>query len=151
MSTVKLSRRGADSKWISEAEADGRRAQSIRDRRQRGRRNQPDADVTLLAAEPYPLYNRVALPIFLKGKVQEKNVMMRTPEIHEQRGVKLHLETWVKAVCLEERTVVTDTGREYPFDCLLIATGGTPRELEVPGSHLHGVYQFQTLDDTKAL
>src|SRR5438105_1213703 len=115
------------------------------------RKNQPEADVTLLAGEPYPLYNRVALPIFLKGRVQEKNVMMRTEEAHVQRGVKLRLGTWVDSLCAGEQTVTTTTGEEIPYDRLLIATGGTPRPLGVPGEDLHGVYQFQTLDDTKAL
>lgn len=115
------------------------------------RRHQPEADVTLIGAEPYPLYNRVALPIFLKGRVQERNVMMRTREVTEQRGVKLLLDTWVTDVCLDEKVVQTDDGAQYPFDRLLIATGGTPRPLGILGEHLHGVYQFQTLDDTKAL
>src|SRR5579864_4090913 len=115
------------------------------------RKHKPDADVTLIAGEPYPLYNRVALPIFLKGRVQERNVMMRTPEAAEQRGVKLLLETWVTGVCPRDRVVHTGDGSEYPYDRLLIATGGTPRTLELPGADLDGVYQFQTLDDTKAL
>jgi NAD(P)H-nitrite reductase large subunit len=115
------------------------------------RKNDPDADVTLIAGENYPLYNRVALPIFLKGKVQVRNVMMRTPEIHEQRGVRLLLDTWVRDVCGEERCVRTEDGREYPYDRLLLATGGTPRLLGIPGEDLHGVYAFQTLDDTKAI
>ncbi|HEX8919222.1 MAG TPA: FAD-dependent oxidoreductase, partial [Chloroflexota bacterium] len=115
------------------------------------RRHEPDADVTLIAGEPYPLYNRVALPIFLKGRVQERNVMMRTVQAHEQRGVKLLLDTWADAICANERTVILSSGVELPWDRLLIATGGTPRELEVPGAHMDGVYQFQTLDDTKSL
>jgi NAD(P)H-nitrite reductase large subunit len=115
------------------------------------RKNSPAADVTLLAGEPYPLYNRVALPIFLKGRVQERNVMMRTREVQEARGVKLELDTWVSGICLEERTVATADGSELPFDRLLIATGGVPNPLELPGAQLHGVYQFQTLDDTKDL
>jgi NAD(P)H-nitrite reductase large subunit len=115
------------------------------------RKHMADADVTLVAGESYPLYNRVALPIFLKGKVQERNVMMRTREIHEARGVKLLLGRWAVHVCMEDRTVILDGGDELPFDRLLIATGGTPRSLDVPGASLHGVYQFQTLDDTKAL
>lgn len=115
------------------------------------RKNAPEARVTLIAGEPYPLYNRVALPIFLKGRVQEKNVMMRTVEVHEHRGVDLRLETWVTAISTEDRTVTLDSGEELPYDRLLIATGGIPRPLGVPGSDLHAVYQFQTLDDTKAL
>lgn len=115
------------------------------------RKNMPDAEVTLIAGEPYPLYNRVALPIFLKGKVQEKNVMMRTREVEEQRGVKMLLDTWVTCVCTREQSVVTADGREHSYDRLLIATGGIPRPLEAKGADLHGVYQFQTLDDTKDL
>jgi NAD(P)H-nitrite reductase large subunit len=115
------------------------------------RKNQPEAHVTLIAGEPYPLYNRVALPIFLKGRVQEKNVMMRTQEIHEHRDVNLRLSTWVTAIDRDERTVTLDSGEELPYDRLLIATGGTPRALGLPGADLHAVYQFQTLDDTKDL
>ncbi len=115
------------------------------------RKNRPEAQVTLFGAEPYPLYNRVALPIFLKGKVQQKNVMMRSVDIHEQRGITLVLDTWVKQISAEDHTVTTDAGHEIPYDRLLLATGGTPRPLGVPGDQLEGVYEFQTLDDTKAL
>ncbi len=115
------------------------------------RKNDPESDVTLVAGEPYPLYNRVALPIFLRGRVQERNVMMRTAEVEEKRGVRLLLDTWIEAVDAKEKTVVTREGRELPYDRLLIATGGTPKPLALPGAGLHGVYQFQTLDDTKDL
>jgi NAD(P)H-nitrite reductase large subunit len=115
------------------------------------RKLQPDSDVALIAGEPYPLYNRVALPIFLKGRVKERNVMMRTAEIEEQRGVKMLLDTWVTAIDPEEQTVTLNGGKELPYDRLLIATGGMPRPLGVPGESLHGVYQFQTLDDTRDL
>jgi NAD(P)H-nitrite reductase large subunit len=112
------------------------------------RKNAPESEVTLIAGEPYPLYNRVALPIYLRGRVQEKNVMMRTVEVEEKRGVHLLLDTWVESVSADERTVTTVSGAELPYDRLLLATGGTPRQLPLPGADLHGVYQFQTLDDT---
>lgn len=115
------------------------------------RKHEPTADVCLIAGEPYPLYNRVALPIFLRGRVQEKNVMMRTAEVEEKRGVRLLLGTWVQSVHGDDKTVVTANGRELPYDRLLLATGGTPKRLPLPGAELHGVYQFQTLDDTKDL
>src|SRR5947209_8538074 len=115
------------------------------------RKLQADAEVTLIAGEPYALYNRVALPPYLKGRVQERNVMMRTPEVEEQRGVNLLLDTWATHVCPRDRVVQTNHGEELPFDRLLLATGGTPRPLDVPGGDLPGVYQFQTLDDTRTL
>jgi NAD(P)H-nitrite reductase large subunit len=115
------------------------------------RKNDPHARITLLALESYPLYNRVALPIFLKGKVQERNVMMRTAETHDLHDIELRLETVAVSVNAHEQTVLTTAGQELPYDRLLLATGGAPVPLGIPGDDLNGVYQFQTLDDTKQL
>ncbi len=115
------------------------------------RKNDPSCQITLFTAEPYPLYNRVSLPPFLKLQATEQKVLMRTVERHEQNRIDLRLETLVTHVCPEERTVITQTGEEFPYDALLIATGGTPNPLPVPGGDLHGVFNFQTLDDSKAI
>jgi NAD(P)H-nitrite reductase large subunit len=115
------------------------------------RKNDPDCQITLFAEEPYPLYNRVSLPPFLKLQATETKVLMRNRERHEQNRIDLRLETRVEHICPEERTVTTHSGEEVPYDALLIATGGRPNPIAVPGGHLHGVYNFQTLDDSKAI
>ena len=48
------------------------------------RKLDPTCQITLLAEEPYPLYNRVSLPPFLKLQAPESKVLMRTRERHEQ-------------------------------------------------------------------
>ena len=111
----------------------------------------PHSQVTLIAAEPYPLYNRVSLPHYLKGTVSEDKVFMRSVEQHAERGIRLQLETRVVSVQLDEHTVFTDRGEEIPFDKLLVATGGHPRLLPAPGADAEGVYYFQTLDDTRRM
>lgn len=116
------------------------------------RKQDPSSHVTLIAGEPYALYNRVSLPPFLKLQATEQKVMMRTPEQQEKLGIHLHLSTWVTGVNVEEKTVTTDVAGTFPYDKLLIATGGTPRASTVPGAkdcaHVH---YFQTLDDSKAI
>ena len=115
------------------------------------RKNDSACHITLCADEPYPLYNRVALPPFLKGQAAESKVLMRTREKHEQNRIDLRLETRVTGICVEEKTVTTHTGEELPYDALLIATGGRPNGLPVPGGGLHGVVNFQTLDESKQI
>ncbi|MER3449167.1 MAG: NAD(P)/FAD-dependent oxidoreductase [Chloroflexota bacterium] len=115
------------------------------------RRADPGGCVVLISEEPYPLYNRVALPRFLKGQVREEKVLMRTVEAHTKQGIKLLLETRVVGLNLEDRTVITEAGKELAFDRLLIASGGRPNRLNVPGAEAHGVFNFQTLDDAKAI
>lgn len=115
------------------------------------KKNEPSAQVTLIGKEPYPLYNRVALPRFLKGQVPESRVLMRSIEQHTEKGIDLMLETAVEKVNPEDKTVLLHTGKEMPYDRLLVAPGGRSRHLSVPGADAGGVYYFQTLDDTKTL
>ncbi len=104
----------------------------------------------MLAAEHLPLYNRVALPRFLKGQVRLERVMMRTAEQHQQKGIDLRLETRAVSVDVDARVVLTDHGDALPYDALLIASGGTPNPAPFPGPTT-AFYPFQTLPDTQAL
>ncbi len=46
-----------------------------------------ECSIVMLAAERHPLYNRVALPRFLRGQVREEKVLMRTVEDYQKRGL----------------------------------------------------------------
>ena len=111
-----------------------------------------ECSIVMLAAERHPLYNRVALPRFLRGQVREEKVLMRTVEDYQKRGLEIHFETWATEVDTAARVVRTNRGQEFPYDALLIATGGRPKPPPWPGSdEVAEVYGFQTLDDTKAI
>lgn len=115
------------------------------------RKNDPHGDVTLVTNEPYPLYNRVALPPFLRDEARREKVFLRTPEQHAERGITLLLETQIVRLHIEGRCVVAADGRELPYDSLLIATGGRPNALPVPGADVQGIFNFQYWDDAVAI
>ena len=116
------------------------------------RKNDPNCDIHLLTNEPYPLYNRVSLPRFLQGVIVEQRVMIRDFAWHEQRNITLVIETMVTQVNTEERVVVTDNGQKFPYDALLVATGGWANPLRVTGAEgTRHIYNFVTLDDTKSI
>ncbi|HYB02731.1 MAG TPA: FAD-dependent oxidoreductase [Ktedonobacteraceae bacterium] len=116
------------------------------------RKNDPNCSIHLLTNEPYPLYNRVSLPRFLQGVIVEQKVMIRDFAWHEQRNLALVTETMVTSVNTEERVVVTEDGKSYPYDALLVATGGWANPLRVPGAKgTQHIYNFVTLDDTKSI
>ena len=61
-------------------------------------------------------------------------------------------ETLVTSVNTDERVVLTDDGRNFPYDALLVATGGWANPLNVPGAQdTKHIYNFVTLDDTKTI
>ena len=116
------------------------------------RKNDPNCSIHLMTNEPYPLYNRVSLPRFLQGVIVEQKVMMRDFAWHEQRNITLVTGTMVTDVNTEERVVMTDNSQKYPYDALLVATGGWANPLRVPGAEGTGhIYNFVTLDDTKSI
>jgi NAD(P)H-nitrite reductase large subunit len=116
------------------------------------RKNDPNCSIYLLTNEPYPLYNRVSLPRFLQGVIQEHKVMIRDFAWHEQRNIQLVTGTFVTSIDTDERVVVADNGQHYPYDALLVATGGWANPLRVPGAQdTQHIYNFVTLDDTKTI
>src|SRR5579884_815962 len=115
------------------------------------RKIDPAASITLFTDEPYPLYNRIALPPLLRKQVTEQKVIIRNVEWHEKHNIDLRLNTRVERVIPEERCVVAD-GRSFPYDALLIATGGRPNKPTEPGgANARNVFNFQFMDDTKAI
>jgi NAD(P)H-nitrite reductase large subunit len=112
------------------------------------RKHDSSCEITLFGDEPYPLYNRISLPPMLRRQLPQEKVMMRTVAQHEEHRIDLKLSTRVERVNAEGKTVVAG-GHEYPYDALLIATGGRPNPMPSPGAQgASNLYNFQYLDDT---
>jgi NAD(P)H-nitrite reductase large subunit len=117
------------------------------------RKTDTEGEITLLTNEPYPLYNRVALPPFLRDEAKREKVFLRTPEQHAQKGIKLLVNTPIVALDTVERVATAADGQLFPYDRLLVATGGRPNPLPVPGAspELQGIFNFQYWDDAAAI
>jgi NAD(P)H-nitrite reductase large subunit len=115
------------------------------------RKHDPACEITLFGDEPYSLYNRISLPPMLRRQIPEAKVMIRSVAWHEEHRIDLRLRTHVERVVPQERVVEVD-GKTYPYDALLIATGGRPNPIGKPGSEgAANLFPFQYLDDTRAI
>lgn len=115
------------------------------------RKHDPACEITLFGDEPYTLYNRISLPPMLRRQIPEAKVMIRNVAWHEEHRIALRLSTRVERVVPEQRIVVAG-GASYPYDALLIATGGRPNPTGKPGAEGAGnLFPFQYLDDTRAI
>ena len=113
------------------------------------RKLDPEAAIVMIAAERYPLYNRVALPRYLRGQVRREKVLMRTVEDYAKQNLEIHFETWATEIDVKSKVVRTSRDQSFPYDAILIATGGRPKPPPWPGSDLVSrCIGFQTLDDT---
>src|SRR3989441_6060820 len=116
------------------------------------RKADADASIVMVAAERHPLYNRVALPRYLGGRVRGEKVFSRSAEQSPAQNLGIHSETWATDIARREKVVQTNRGDELKYDAILIATGGGPKPPPWPGStDVTACLGFQTLDDTDAI
>jgi len=113
------------------------------------RKDDAACEIVMIDDEKYTLYNRVSLPRYLKGVLLEQRVYVRDQEWHDKNRIDLRLETKVTQVDFEHKTVMLEPGGELGYDKLLIATGGRPNPLTVPGAGTApSVFNFQYFDET---
>ncbi|HEY0697266.1 MAG TPA: nitrite reductase large subunit NirB [Micromonospora sp.] len=110
--------------------------------------------VTVLAEEDRPAYDRVRLSAWFDG-VSAEELSLHTPD----DGVDLRLGEPALGVDRDRRVVRTAAG-EYPYDALVLATGSYPFVPPVEGAHLPetdppalrpGVFTYRTLADLAAI
>jgi nitrite reductase (NADH) large subunit len=103
--------------------------------------------ITVLGEETRPAYDRVALSSYVDGKTAEE---LTLPEVADPL-VRLHLGDAAVALDRDARVVRTASGRELPYDALVLATGSVPFVPPVPGRDLPGCFVYRTLDDLDAI
>lgn len=96
--------------------------------------------IGIISEEKYPPYDRPPLSKGLWIGKQEEEIWRKT----EQENVSFHLGKKVVSIDPENKIVTDSEDKQYQYQKLLLATGGTPRRLECPNE---GVIYFRTLDD----
>ena len=108
-----------------------------------------DGSIGLLSAETVLPYHRPALSKrYLRGETSAP--FAEDESFYGEHDVEVLLETKVTGVAPGMRTVSTERG-DCTYDKLLVATGATPRRLQVPGADLRGVHALRTLQDSHAI
>ena len=115
------------------------------------RERAPEAEITVITDEGEALYNRILIKEFAKGKLPEAPISIHDSDWYAERDIELSLNTHVTGVDTDEKVVHIYEGDDVPYDKLLVATGGTPRQLPVDDSDADGVHHFWTFQDARAI
>ncbi|KAF2416485.1 FAD-dependent oxidoreductase [Microbacterium sp. B35-30] len=111
-----------------------------------------DGDITIVAAEPHPPYQRPPLSKgYLAGSEGTDAVILHPAEWYAERGIRLITGLAVTALEPVAHTVEVEDGTRLDYDAVLLATGATPRMIPLPGHELPGVVTLRRLDDSDAL
>ncbi len=116
------------------------------------RRQGAKGNLVLVSEEPHVPYDRPPLSKeFLRGETSRDELTYVQPEELEAQGVELVLGCPAVELDPEAHEAVLADGRRIRFEQALLATGGRPRVLGIPGERLAGVHYLRTVDDAQAL
>jgi NADPH-dependent 2,4-dienoyl-CoA reductase/sulfur reductase-like enzyme len=108
--------------------------------------------ILLLGAETDLPYDRPPLSkqLWTGGKTVDE-IVLHDDAFYKQNRVEVRLGTEATQVNARAHTLVDRQGNVYRYDRLLLATGGTPRPLNIPGGDLPGISYYRTLNDFRQL
>jgi 3-phenylpropionate/trans-cinnamate dioxygenase ferredoxin reductase subunit len=107
-------------------------------------------EIVLAGDEPYPPYERPALSKqFLEATRATEEILLRPACFWAEQGIELVLGTRISAIDASRRIAVSDSGRSFAWDALVVATGAKARPF--PGTSPRGVHTLRSLADAVAL
>jgi NADPH-dependent 2,4-dienoyl-CoA reductase/sulfur reductase-like enzyme len=103
----------------------------------------------LTADSSFPYHRPPLSKRYLRGEIDASGTLVEQPDFYPEHDCRCDLETTVVAV--HDGEVELSSGERVPFDRLVIASGASPRQLDVPGADLGGVYTLRTLANSTSI
>jgi NADPH-dependent 2,4-dienoyl-CoA reductase/sulfur reductase-like enzyme len=104
--------------------------------------------ILLIGGEKHLPYDRPPLSKKLWfGKKKVEDIFLHDQKFYDQNGVAVALGVKATSLDAKQKKITTSDGKSYRFQKLLLATGGVPRALPVPGGDLEGICYYRYLDD----
>lgn len=111
-----------------------------------------DGHIVLIGDETVRPYERPPLSKgHLLGTAELDTAFVHTPDWYAAHDVELRAGVAVEAIDRPKRALVLADGDRVAYDRLLLATGSSPRRLDVPGADLGGVLYLRTMTDSENL
>lgn len=106
-------------------------------------------DVTIVTKDKYIPYDRIKLSKAMD--IKPDAIALRTADFYKSNDITLKTDKEVKSVDTKAKSVKFVNGTTAQYDSLMIATGGQPRVLPIPGGDLENVFCLRTPDDANKI
>ena len=109
-------------------------------------------ELAILSGDTAVPYERPPLSKgFLAGRDSEESIRINSEDFYRQSGIEIRLGCRIRGVDPKRKLLYLQSGGEFGFDRLIVATGARVRTLEIPGAELGNVRYLRSLDDSKAI
>jgi 3-phenylpropionate/trans-cinnamate dioxygenase ferredoxin reductase component len=112
------------------------------------RERDPNGSILLVGDERHIPYHRPPLTKALwSGKKQLEDIFIQKEDFYTKQNVTVKRESKIVAVHPDSKTITGSSRTTCQFEKLLLATGGIPKRLRIPGGEFPGVVYYRYLDD----
>ena len=115
------------------------------------RKHDKKADITLISDEIFPLYSRCLLTYLISGSIDESKLNFKDKNFYKDNNIKAYLGKKVVSIDIEKKNVTLENKTQISYDKLLLATGASPKSVDVPGIDKKGVFTIRKIDDARAI
>jgi NADPH-dependent 2,4-dienoyl-CoA reductase/sulfur reductase-like enzyme/nitrite reductase/ring-hydroxylating ferredoxin subunit len=111
-----------------------------------------DGDIRLVSADDRLPYDRPNLSkAYLDGSAEPEWMPLGDEQFYKDLDINLELGERMAGLAPSSGTIHLQSGREIRYDRLLLATGGIPRELDLPGADLRNIFTLRSMADADAI
>ncbi len=108
--------------------------------------------IMLVGEEKHLPYARPPLSkAYLAGDADIDSLRVKQLSVYQKADIELRLATRVEAINRHERTISLQGGEQLHYDVLILAIGGRPRPLKVPGHELGNIFYLRNIEDGDAI
>jgi 3-phenylpropionate/trans-cinnamate dioxygenase ferredoxin reductase subunit len=104
--------------------------------------------ITLIGDEPYAPYRRPPLSkAFLSGEATLESLYLKPSEAYVRLGIDCRYGIGVERIERDKNAIRLYDGTLVPYEYLVLATGGRPRRLSLPGANHANVHYIRSIED----
>jgi apoptosis-inducing factor 3 len=81
------------------------------------------------------------------GKVDREEMPLRSADFYREQDIEVLLNKQVIKVEAVAKTITFADGETLKYDVILVATGGKPRQIDVPGKDLKNIFTLRSFSD----
>ena len=105
--------------------------------------------ITIITQENRSPYDRPNLSKdYLAGEAEKEWMPLRPKEFYDEYDINIMYQKKVVGINNERKVVILEKDEEVSFEKLLIATGGVPIKLDVPGANLSNIFYLRSHDNS---
>jgi len=108
--------------------------------------------ISIISEEAHLPYARPPLSkAYLAGEVSQESLLLRDAAAYEAAAIEVRLGQRVERIDRAAKRVTLQNGDHVSYDKLILATGGRPRRMSVPGGDLANIFYLRSIGDVDRL